>query len=551
MDRIIEKTGKLLFLTLLLGVASCRDPVTDLLGKLEDDVKAANDLYLDIVSISPAENAQGFNPGEEIRIEFDRAVDMSTIEENFSLLDGEDNAFESEFAGKSLSFSFNETTNILTVAADPYLDGLISYKMELLDGIVGKDGSKLREARTVSFSTSDAPRGFVRVLEEYTNESTVDVEISSQGATYYLISNSASDLESSTDWQEITAGKMTVTGVPISTVEGTSTLYIKFRDGEASEAGSATKSNVEEATVIYDITPPVISFGDSAAYSKSNTSAALSATVTDSSGVNSYLWESSAADAITIADETSLATTAAKNADGSYTLRLNARDKAGNLASSYLPYIVDTVPPVINVPESFNTKSNTDLEIPVTVTDSAGVASYKWTVQSAPGAYSISSTTSDTPVVRVSSQSDYTLRVTVKDKCGNSNYRDVTIYCSDTKPTVKIPSSIYYENSSTSITADIAYNGSTPGTIIWTSDTGNVTFTPNGLATSSVTADPGTHKITCTVTSSSGSASASTTFIWMKPNQQSVPVLVFSMQISVIQNRRWLVLLLIMREVPE
>jgi len=128
--------------------------------------------------------------------------------------------------------------------------------------------------------------------------------------------------------------------------------------------------------------------------------------------------------------------------DGAYILTLNARDKAGNLASESLSATVDNTVPtaVINTPspESFirlsvlvnvtGSDANFDrmeLKIdttPVKTWTSAGSQIYEWKTK---GFYS---------------DGAYTVSLTVFDKAGNSKLVWVSVTVDNTAPTIEIPS---------------------------------------------------------------------------------------------------------------
>jgi hypothetical protein len=498
MDGRMKTFGKIVFLIVLLGVASCRDPVVDLLGKLEDDVKDANGLYLEVVSITPSENIQNFNPGDTIRIEFDRPIVLSTFEESFSLVNAEDETFESELAGKMLSYSFNKDNNVLSIAADPYLDGLEDYKLVLLNQLKGEDGSFLRESLTHTFKTSDAPRGSLRGLQNFTNETSVDLEITSQGATYYAIANTEAGL-SSAGWQEITSGKMVITDVPITGSDGSKPFFIKLRDGAVNEAGSATVSNAESTSVIYDTTAPEIVFSGAQTYSNALSSAPLTADIADLSGAKSYLWEEVGTSAVSIGAASSLETTASAGSDGTYTLKLTVTDKAGNSGSKDFTYIRDSVGPEVNVSDTATTKSNTNLTFSMNSGDSvgtvdSGISKYEWSKVSGPGSVTFDDTTAAEPVIRVSTEGTYNIKVAVYDNAGNKTEKPIVITCSNTAPVVKISSSVYYFSSNNPVSATVS-----AGAITWSSPDG-VTFTsPNSASTTAnLPASDGTYTITCT-----------------------------------------------------
>ncbi|MDC7234411.1 MAG: Ig-like domain-containing protein [Spirochaetales bacterium] len=346
-------------LLILLTFVSC-DPPTNLLDKLEDDVKAANDLYLEILSISPDENELFTNPGAEVRIEFDRAIDMESIEDLVTILDAGGDVFGTNSDIKTLEYDFDESSNILTVAADPYLDGLEQYTVEILEGLKGKDGSLLREKLSWSFTTNDDPRGYIEIVEEYTND-TVTVNLFSEGATFYAMATSAEGVESSTDWIAITSNPMQIDDVPVEAVNDETSLFVKFRDGMINEARSANVSRIEQDSTIHDSIAPVITMSSTTLYGNIANSGnpTATATVTDSSsGVASVLWSEEGGSDLNFLQPYQTSSVVDTGVDGdaavddSYTIKLTATDIAGNESSSTRTLVRDMERP--SLPTSIN-----------------------------------------------------------------------------------------------------------------------------------------------------------------------------------------------------
>ena len=362
---------------LILPLTTCRNPAA-LLDKLEDDVMSANGLYLEILEVSPDENGQYINPGEDIRIEFDRPIDLSSVEGAYSVIDSDKVEFGTDSAIKDLTYTFDEATNILTIKANPYLDGLKQYTVSIKAGIRGTDGSTLREAMSWSFSTSDAPRGYVEFAGNYYNADdesggNIVLNIYSQGATYC----SVSDNSSSFDWEHV---DVQLTGNPTTYVvdfdnadvfnsaasEGTINLYVVFRDGYSGQAGIANLSEVESDSMIYDETPPDISFdSDDYRMSANIPSRQLSIGVSDplgagadvGSGIDttSYLCAAGTASVDSNA-ATTYPTVTAGSAETSYTVSFTVADRAGNVTTEDLTLVRDNtapaVPSLINFPAS-------------------------------------------------------------------------------------------------------------------------------------------------------------------------------------------------------
>jgi Bacterial Ig-like domain len=371
---------------ILILLVSCQAP-TALLDTLEDDVKAANKLYLEILSISPDENQLFTNPGAEVRIEFDRAIDLSSIEELVKVIDAKGESFGTRSDWKGLEYNFDEKSNILTVAANPYLDGLEQYTIKIFEGLRGKDGSSLRDALSWSFTTNDDPRGYVYV-EGYTKESTVTVNLFSEGATFYALAASENSAEVSTDWIAITSNPMEITGVSVPNSNAANSYYVKFRDGMINEARSANVSRIESATVIHDTIPPVISMSSATLYGNdaNDGNPTATATVSDTvSGIGSYLWEenlgASNLSFATPAGSSCVVTTPA--AEGaSYTIKLTATDGAGNDTTATRTVTRDTIAPSIpNIDTSPSSNITSDTIPNYTLSaGTGGISTYQYSI---------------------------------------------------------------------------------------------------------------------------------------------------------------------------
>lgn len=354
MKKIVSYTLPILFFL------TCRNP-TALIDELEDDVKGANDLYLEIVDISPAENGQYINPGEDIRVQFDRAIDLSSVEDAFSIIDSDNVVFGSDSERKHISYSFDEQTLILTIRANPYLDGLKQYTISILDKIRGRDGSALREPKEWRFSTSDAPRGYIEFVDTYTNDSTPDIHVYSQGATYYTIASTEGGISWSTDYQ-LTGNPTVVSDFDISGGQGTRSAVVQFRDGFVGQAGIANFSEYETDTVVYDTIPPTVSLPTQIYGNIATPSPVVSpSTVSDSlSGIASYSWSGTN---LSFGNASASSTTVSgTSGDGSYgDLQLTVTDGAGNSASDTMTFIRDTVAP--SLPTITSSPAGIDLGI--------------------------------------------------------------------------------------------------------------------------------------------------------------------------------------------
>ena len=349
MERIIKITGKILgTLFLLTALVTCKDP-TNLLEGLEDEVKMANDLYLEIVDISVEDNEDSFDPGNSIEITFDREIDMEVLSDYLSLNNEDGVPFTSEAGINNLNYSFNTTNNVLTITPEPYLNGLVKYILTMAEGFMGTDGSILRDSHTVGFRTLDTPRGYLVINDEYSNagDKKITVEVHYEGATYYELSDHP-DFENGTGWHSgwiSTADRSIITDPDayITGTQGENTIYGRFRDGDAAGAASANISITETATIIYDTVPPNVDIAgndSTLVINKSNSYPfTLDGLVSDgTSGILSYSWSDLGTGSTSVSsfNSTNLNEDASVSlsTDGTCNIQLEVSDKAGNTNSS-------------------------------------------------------------------------------------------------------------------------------------------------------------------------------------------------------------------------
>ncbi|MDC7241542.1 MAG: Ig-like domain-containing protein [Spirochaetales bacterium] len=370
MERMKNRVVRGILILLPLMLFACRDPNL-LLDKLEDEVLAANDLYLKVLSITPEANDTNFNPGSEILITFDRAIDVNTFKKYFELVDDDGTSFEAEEAENELSFKFNSNTNVLTISVYPFLEGLEDYKLLLKDGLTGKDGSRIREALSLYFHTSDAPRGSIEIEEDFKGPLQADpldvaVTVRKLSANYYKVANSLEALEAA-PWVYDLNEEITIDPVEIQGDDGENLIYARFRNYEL---GEETLSYIKSDTVYYDTSPPVVtvsSYGSTLYTTDTGAAKSISGTADDGegSGVDSFQWSyttSIPAKTITFGDDESASTTVTANGENNlWTLKLVATDNVGNTsvadtAKSMRSFICDTIPP--DPPEFYITEGS-------------------------------------------------------------------------------------------------------------------------------------------------------------------------------------------------
>jgi uncharacterized lipoprotein NlpE involved in copper resistance len=82
----------LMAVVLVLLLASCED-LSVLAAQLDDEVKLANDRYVEVEDVSPRQNSVFVNPGQDIKVTFDRDVDPAAVLKALSVVDSQGNTF--------------------------------------------------------------------------------------------------------------------------------------------------------------------------------------------------------------------------------------------------------------------------------------------------------------------------------------------------------------------------------------------------------------------------------------------------------------------------
>ncbi len=422
---------------LLAGLMTCKDP-TNLLEGLEDEVKMANDLYLEIVSISPDDGVNDFNPGDTIEIAFDREIDLETAKGFISIVNANGISFESENEDNALNYSFNSTNNVLSISPYPYFDGPVNYQLSITEGLSGVDGSLLRDSYIVGFTTLNPPRGYITIDDDYINSYLVDVEVNSNGASYYELSNNANfehvgsgdgDLYSS-GWKPTNGASRitdTVSGRVIGT-QGVNTIYARYRDGNDTNASTANISSTATANVTFDNVAPSISINDSGTILYQNsynatTGPVMYSTASDAtSGIASYTWaKNSGSPTVTFTAINSSSTNVSLSAEGDAYIEVTAYDNAGNSATSTTRLIRrDVTPPgaptnnTTPVPSGLLLTSDNTLTFNISA-GSGGENSFRYQINNGSWSY----TTSTTPTVTVSIYGTPTIEIQGQDLAGN------------------------------------------------------------------------------------------------------------------------------------
>jgi len=230
----------------LVALSTCSNPI-DFNAEVEDQVKLANDKYLEVVSVTPAKGDAAADPSNPLVMEFDRAIDTAEIPSAAISI-----APTAGGAAVEWTWSFNATTNELSITPAA-LEALTSYTITIapVAGLAGSDGSLMREPYSWSFTTKNLPGGNLKINSgaAYTTSTAVTLTITKNSLAYNIrFSNSvfAADNES-VGWEgSVPSSK----GWTLTNGDGAKTVYYQF--------ASATddRSAVLHADIIFDTTPP-------------------------------------------------------------------------------------------------------------------------------------------------------------------------------------------------------------------------------------------------------------------------------------------------------
>ena len=154
---LIIPAAAIVLLTLLL--ATCSNAF-NIFEAIKTDLKIANDLFLKIENVSPANNAVEVSQTKRIEIEFDRAIDENTISMS---------AIEFSPALSDWDHDYIGATKTLYIYPDPYFVELTPYTVTVTKGLKGTDGSDLQDIFAWAFETKESPRGdfFIEAVDDF------------------------------------------------------------------------------------------------------------------------------------------------------------------------------------------------------------------------------------------------------------------------------------------------------------------------------------------------------------------------------------------------
>ncbi len=366
---LVIPAAAIVLLTLLL--ATCNNDF-DIFEAIKTDVKIANDLFLKITDSSPAKNAQDISQLERIEIEFDRSININTVDQSSIVFDPAPDPL-STTGMQDWSFIYNDTTKTLFIYPDPVLNAVtapdtVQYTVTVNRNLKGTDGSDLQEPYSWSFETKESATGnfFIEstndsegriegTVDLYTNDATVDLWVYGMNSitARFLVGETEDEIVISNPslwpvktgvgtteqwYMDSPSGPASIT---LSGADGEKTLYMGFSDGVETPAARQLKAD----TIILDRQGPSVTITTSTI--TTNTSRIYSNVSDTWSGINGYGWTTPAA--VTLVSSTVedpyISSVTANVDDVKYTFTLEATDGAENITSVSKSIKIDTRPP--------------------------------------------------------------------------------------------------------------------------------------------------------------------------------------------------------------
>lgn len=272
-----------------------------------------------------------------------------------------------------------------------------------------------------------------------------------------------------------------------ASADGTYVLNVTAVDA----AGNATSDNM---TFIWDTSAPTINAG---ADVTTGIQVLLNAIT---SSATTYQWSMvSGPGSITFGSATSEDTTASADTEGTYVLRMDATDAAGNTASDFVNFTWDVTAPIVNVGSDIATFTEASIDATVT-----GGNTYQWSKVSGPGNLNFTSPTAIDTDISASADGIYIVRLTATDTAGNSASDDLTLDWDNDAPSVNAGADIVTKiitNINATVTGAVTYQ--------WTqqSGPGTASFGSATAEDTSVTVDTnGVYVLRLTATDSAGNS---------------------------------------------
>jgi hypothetical protein len=154
-----------IILSAVLFLSTCSEPI-DFAGELTTTVMAANKLFLEVTKVlSPAPDTTDANPGSQVVIQFDRNIDINSVNGGTVKITNVTDATTVDIQNPP----FNPLNRQLVfepsegLAVGYFLDNH-AYTIEI-NSVRGADGSRLQAPYFWSFRTGTAPAGSISVTD--------------------------------------------------------------------------------------------------------------------------------------------------------------------------------------------------------------------------------------------------------------------------------------------------------------------------------------------------------------------------------------------------
>jgi hypothetical protein len=261
-----------------LFITACDNPI-NILETIETEYKRAENLFLVVEGFSPLSNTFNVNPGAEIRIEFDRPINLDSVTDSTLKI------YDAAFNEVGWSFSrYNSATNTLYIKGAPFLSNTTEYTVSV-QNVQGRSGEVLQDAVAWTFVTGSAPAGSIVELKSanfpdsqqgYSNTGDIEILISGNDlVSDFWLTNNEDDANNSDEYEDTnnyttigqvlnTATERTLqSGDPgyislDTSTQGIKNVFVRFANNRASPWSF---SLFDEATIIYDSLHPFVDLG--------------------------------------------------------------------------------------------------------------------------------------------------------------------------------------------------------------------------------------------------------------------------------------------------
>jgi hypothetical protein len=257
MERRMKKSVLTFGVLILLGLAltTCSNPI-DILASITTEVKSATGKFLVVNGLSPS-SPTNVNPAVRLRVEFDRPLNMDTVQASSVKIQKSDGSPDSTVF--QVKWEPTSDHKILYVWADPYMGNATDYTLTLTRGMLAADGGDLKQEYSWQFKTGTFPAGSIKINAgaAYTRANPVDLSIDCNLISDKYRLGYAADL-TGTGWTSITSWPFMVPNYqldPSVVGDGPRSVYVQFA---GPVDGSQELSLVQSATVILDTQPPVL-----------------------------------------------------------------------------------------------------------------------------------------------------------------------------------------------------------------------------------------------------------------------------------------------------